>query len=109
MSAECQALLDWEKYAVPKSCSEDARRANRDMMRKDAELLEMPSVRYCLGLRSLEEIGDEPLPSSKTGNPFDAFVEASKQEHQKLEAALDDKSGALDNCISRIRAADAVV
>lgn len=113
LSAECQALLDWEKYAVPKSCSEDARRANRlyagNMMRKDAELLEMPSVRYCSGLRSLEEIGDEPLPSSKTGNPFDAFVEASKQEYQKLEAAVDDKSGALDNCISRIRAAGGLV
>ena len=113
LSIECQALLDWDKYAVPKSCSEDARRANRlyaeDMRRKDADLLEMPTVRYCLGLRSLEEIGDEPLPSSKTGNPFDAFVEASKQEYQKLEAALDDKSGALDNCLSRIRAAGGLV
>jgi hypothetical protein len=119
LSIECRALLAWDNYTVPKvpkSCSEDARRANRlyegDVMREDAELLENPTVRYCLALRSLEEIGNEPLPSSKTGNPFDAYQklnEASKQEYQKLEAALDDKSGALDNCLSRIRAAGGLV
>jgi hypothetical protein len=54
LSIECRALLDWGKYAVPASCAEDAREANRvykdEEQAKEKTIAALPSVRYCLGL-----------------------------------------------------------
>ena len=121
LSLECQALLDWDKYAVPASCNQEVRKANRldkeDSDQKSDNLLETPSVRYCLGLRSLDEVESGP-PQSAGGNPFDdvydeVFGEKGKiraaEEKAKLDAALDDQSGKLTNCVARIRAAGGLV
>lgn len=51
--------LEPPAFRVPRSCvsaaAEAEKEQNADYDRKDAQLLEMPSVRYCLGLKSIEE------------------------------------------------------
>jgi hypothetical protein len=110
LSIECQALLDWIKYAVPASCNQEVLKANRlekeKYDRSIEHLLETPNVRYCLGLRSLGESGPPP---GATGDPFAALIAEGEEDQRKLQAALDDQSGKLDNCLTRIRAAGGLV
>jgi len=91
LSIECKALLDRNKYAAPASCNEEVRRANRlykeESDRKSAQLLENPTVRYCLGLRSLEEVESGPSQNAK-GNLFDALAEEAEEDNRKLQATL---------------------
>jgi hypothetical protein len=100
LSVECRALIQLQSdpiaFRVPRSCVGDAAEAekkqNAEYAQKETQLLEIPNVRYCLGLKSLEERLD-------TGDDATDLA--------KIKTALDDASASdkLQKCVARIKAA----
>jgi hypothetical protein len=92
LSIECQSLLDWGKYAVPASCAEDARAANRrqkaNEQARDGEAAETPSIRYCLGLY-------ETIPEKTESAVNEAL--------QRIQAMDDEEYSRLMLCSLRVR------
>lgn len=108
LSTERQALYDWQK-GLRASCMDDVRNANRrrneDDAQKRASLLAAPGIRFCLGLRPLEEADSGRTPQGAPENLVDElYAEGEREdEDQKLQAALDDASGDLAHLIHDAR------
>lgn len=109
IAAEVDRILTSEDHAA--KADADAREANQrekqDTQHKEADLLEMPAVRHCLGLQSLQDL-EAGAPPRTNGDPFSDLVDEQKQELEKLEEALNDKSDALIRCVTRLRAPSGV-
>lgn len=118
LSVECRALMEWQleppAFRVPRSCVSAAAEAEKkekaESDRKEAQLLEIPSVRYCLGLKSIEERLENTrnAVAAAKSNPFDDLDSDMREdatELAKLKTSLDDKSDKLEKCVDRIKAA----
>jgi hypothetical protein len=99
LSIECQALLDWDKYAVPASCAEAVREANR--VQKDKEqanvktLAALPSVQFCLGLKY------DTTPEKTESVVNEAL--------RRIQAMNDEEFGHVTDCSLRVRTADSPI